>query len=328
MKTIGWLGNSLKILLGHAIIWSVYYTWRIIEKILGKTFGGVTKSHYYIMRIFRCLFSSFPVTIKYRNPVNRDFNIKLKVDLCQNNQQWYFRLKGNYEREYIKMIASCMEKAETFLDIGSNIGVFAITIAQAFPTKKIIAVEPLKENFKSLNRNMALNSIYNVEAHNAVVSNSKSGKIKFHPNPIHDGGGSTIKRSFYRTGDVYVDVAQYQVTNSSFVPEIEIKSIKIDDITKSRSVVKIDVEGAEVSVLESGRSVFSRGLVDLIIIEVLDETIDRVVHILNGHGFDCFTQGMIEPIKAGTRLRRYIGNIICLRREALEYNLMKEQYLN
>ena len=103
------VGNSLKILLGHATIWSVYYTWRITEKILGKTFGGVTKSHYYIMRIFRFLFGSFLVSIKYRNPVNSDFNIKLLVDLCQNNQQWYFRLKGNYEREYIKMIASCME---------------------------------------------------------------------------------------------------------------------------------------------------------------------------------------------------------------------------
>jgi FkbM family methyltransferase len=320
--------NSLKILLGYTVIWLVYYTWRIIEKILGRTFGAGTNSHYYIMRIFRSLSSSFPVIIKYPNPVNSDFNIKLLVDLCQNNQQWYFRLKGNYEREYIKMIASCMEKAEIFLDIGSNIGVFAITIAQAFPTKKIIAIEPLKENFKSLNRNMALNSIYNVETHNAVVSNSKSGKIKFYPNPIHDGGGSTIKRSFYRTGDVYVDVDQYQVTNSSFVPEIEIKSIKIDDVIKSKSVVKIDVEGAEVSVLESGRSVFNRGLVDLIIIEVLDETIDQVTHFLNGYGFNCFAQGMTTPIKIGTRLSRYIGNIICLRRVSPDYRFMKELYFN
>jgi FkbM family methyltransferase len=175
---------------------------------------------------------------------------------------------------------------------------------------------------------MALNSIYNVETHNAVVSNSKSGKIKFYPNPIHDGGGSTIKRSFYRTGDVYVDVDQYQVTNSSFVPEIEIKSIKIDDVIKSKSVVKIDVEGAEVSVLESGRSVFNRGLVDLIIIEVLDETIDRVISLLDGHGFDCFTRDVATPIKAGTRLSRYIGNIICLRRVSPDYRFMKELYFN
>lgn len=306
--------NSLKILLGHTVIWLVYYTWRIIEKILGRTFGAGTNSHYYIMRIFRSLSGSFPVTIKYPNPVNSDFNIKLLVDLCQNNQQWYFRLKGNYEREYIKMIASCMEKAEIFLDIGSNIGVFAITIAQAFPTKKIIAIEPLKENFKSLNRNMALNSIYNVEVHNAVVSDSESGNVKFYPNPIHDGGGSTIKRPFYRTGDVYIDAVQYQETNTTFLPEIEVCSIKVDDIIKSKSVVKIDVEGAEVSVLRSGNNVFREGLVDLIIIEVLDETIDRVISLLDGHGFDCFTRDVATPIKAGKRLSRYIGNIICLRR--------------
>ncbi len=320
------VGNSLKILLGHTIIWSVYYTWRIIEKILGKTFGAGTKSHYYIMRIFRFLSGSFLVTIKYPNPINTDFNVKLRVDLCQNNQQWYFRLKSNYELECMKMIAKGMENAEIFVDIGSNVGVFAITIAQVFPTRKIIAVEPLKENFISLSRNMALNSIYNIETHNAVVSNSERERVIFYPNPIHDGGGSTIKRSFYRTGDVYVDASQYQENNASFSPEIEINSIKVDDVIISKSVVKIDVEGAEVSVLESGVNAFRQGLVDLIIIEVLDETIDQAIHFLDGHGFDCFTQGIISPITVGTRLSRYIGNIICLRRESLKYRFMKELY--
>jgi methyltransferase, FkbM family len=326
MKTIGWLGNFLKILLGHSVIWFVYYAWRIIEKIMGRTFGAVTKSHYYIMMTFRFMFKSLLVTIKYRNPVNPDCNIKLRVDLCQNNQQWYFRLKGKYELECMELIASGMASAEMFADIGANIGVFTVTIAQAFPTKEIIAVEPLKENFMSLNRNIALNSICNVEKHNAVVSNSRNEKIKFYPNPIHDGGGSAIKRAFYRTGDVYLDASQYQENNASFSPEIEIDSIKIDDIVNSKCVVKIDVEGAEVLVLESGRSAFSQGLVDLIVVEVLDDTIDRVIQILDEFGFDCFTQGVTEPIKTGARLSRYIGNIICLRRESSDYNFMKEQY--
>ncbi len=218
--------NSLKILFGQLVICLVYYAWRIIEKISGKTFGGVTKSHYYIMRIFRFLSRSFLVTIKYRNPINIDFNIKLRVDLCQNNQQWYFRLKDRYELECMELIARGMESADIFADIGANIGVFAITIAQLFPEKKIIAVEPLKENFTSLSNNLVLNSISNAVCHNAVVSNSDRGKVRFYPNPIHDGGGSTIKRSFYRTGDVLVDADQYQVNNTSFVQEVEIDQHK------------------------------------------------------------------------------------------------------
>ncbi len=92
--------------------------------------------------------------------------------------------------------------------------------------------------------------------------------------------------------------------------------------------IKIDVEGAEVSVLESGSNVFRQGFVDLVIIEVLDETIDRVVHIFDEYGFDCFSHGLTAPIKTGTRLSRYIGNIICLRRESVDYNFMKKQYFN
>jgi hypothetical protein len=95
----------------------------------------------------------------------------------------------------------------------------------------------------------------------------------------------------------------------------KISLLHYDDIISSKCVVKIDVEGAEVSALESGRSVFSQGLADLIIVEILDE-----------YGFDCFTQGVTESIKTGVRLSRYIGNIIYLRRESLDYNFMKEQY--
>lgn len=169
--------NSLRILFGNAIIWTVYYSWRIVEKLLDKTLGAGTKSHYYIMMIFRFLFKSFLVNIKYENPIDSGCNIELRVDLCQNNQQWYFRLKGRYELDCMKLIAGGMENAEVFADIGANVGVFAITIAQAFPAKRIIAVEPLRENLESLNGNIALNAICNVEALNAVISNTESGMI-------------------------------------------------------------------------------------------------------------------------------------------------------
>lgn len=276
------------------------------------------------MKLFRLLSKSFYVDIKYQNPLHSSFNVKLQIDLCQNNQQWYFRLKNKYERECIQMISKGMRNADVFVDIGSNIGIYAITIAQVFPTKKVIAVEPLKENIMSLERNILLNSINNVEVYNAVVLNSKSKKAAFYPNPINDGGGSTIKGSFFRTGDVLVNSEQYQKDNVSFLPEIEIDSIRIDDIINSKSVIKIDVEGAEVSVLESGSNVFEHGLVDMMIIEVLDDTIDKAISILDNYGFDCFTQNMDVPIKAGTRLSWYVGNIICLRRKSREYKLLRE----
>ena len=63
-------------------------------------------------------------------------DVKLQVDLYQNNQQWYFRLKGNYELELVKMIVREMMNADTFVDIGSKIGVYVKTIAQKLPDEK------------------------------------------------------------------------------------------------------------------------------------------------------------------------------------------------
>lgn len=318
--------NSIKKSLGYLIIALVYYSWRIVEKVFRKSLGSSKKSHYYIMCIFRLFFKSYQVVIKYQNPIRPDLKIKLQVDLCQNSQQWYFRLKGKYEIEWIKIIANSMHYVDNFVDIGSNLGIYAITIAQAFPTKKIIAIEPLKENFTSLRDNTMLNSISNIKLLNTAVSSCENEKIKFYPNPIHDGGGSTIKESFYRTGDIFVNAEQYQKRNTTFLSEIEISNIKIDDIIRSKSVIKIDVEGAEVSVLESGRNIFREGLVSIMVIEVLDETIDKVITLLDDYGFDCFTQDMTIPIKVGTRLSSYVGNIMCLRRESFEHRFLKEKY--
>lgn len=40
------------------------------------------------------------------------------------------------------------------------------------------------------------------------------------------------------------------------------------------------MEGAEVSVLESGKTCSKKGLVDMVVVEVLDETIDAVIQFL------------------------------------------------
>ena len=58
------------------------------------------KEHYFIMNMFRRLAHSFPVAISYPNPIaTGEKTITLSLDLCENNQQWYVRLKGSYELE-------------------------------------------------------------------------------------------------------------------------------------------------------------------------------------------------------------------------------------
>ena len=317
--------NYIKIIFGHMIIGLIHYPWRIFEQILGKSLNAATKAHYYIMMVFRALYRSYPVIVKYPSPVLEGSDITLKVNLCQNNQQWFFRLKGKYEREWIQIMAEGMKDAEAFLDIGSNIGIYAMTIAQAFPDKKVTAIEPLKDNFNLLNDNILLNKLLNVKTHNAVVTNSSEASIPFYPNPIHDGGGSTIQTDTYRTGDVLIDAGRYKEQNSAFEPEVTIANLRVDDLVQSRSVLKVDVEGAEVSVLESARNSLSNGLVDLVIVEVLDETIDGVISLLNELQFECFAEDSSAPLQVGDQLHHFVGNILGLRRGSSQYDTLRNR---
>lgn len=286
--------------------------------------GASSKSHYYIMLFFRFLFRTFPVIIAFRNGLTKaPQTIKLGVDLCQNNQQWFFRLRSKYEIEWIALVAQGMKSADSFIDIGSNIGLYAVTIAQAFPDKSIVAVEPLNENFLSLNDNIKLNALSNVKAFKAAVSNQEGEKTFFYPNPIHDGGGSLIKSPIYRTGDIAIDAERFQKQNPLFCKETEILNIKLDEIINSRSVIKIDVEGAEVSVLESGKKSFEKGLIDIVVIEVLDETVDAVIAFFDDVGFDCFALNSSHPLKPSDRLNWYVGNIYCLRRRTTLYGSLR-----
>jgi FkbM family methyltransferase len=316
--------NFLKICFGKTVIGLIYYPWRAIEKLFRRSLGATSKSHYYIMLFFRFFFKTFPVIISFGNGlIKTPQTVKLRVDLCQNNQQWFFRLRGKYEIEWITLVAKGMESADSFIDIGSNIGLYAITISQAFPSKRVIAVEPLNENFLSLNENIKLNSLSNIKAIRAAVSNQEGGKTYFYPNPIHDGGGSVIKSPVYRTGDISIDAERFQKKNPKFCKEAEIKNIKLDEMIESHSVIKIDVEGAEVSVLESGKKSFQKGLIDMVVIEVLDETVDAVITLFDDLGFDCFALDYSHPLKVSDRLKWFVGNIYCLRRGSQLYGSLK-----
>lgn len=49
--------------------------------------------------------------------------------------------------------------------------------------------------------------------------------------------------------------------------------MSLDNVITRNSVLKMDVEGAELDVIRSGYDSFRKGLVDLVIIEVTEETV-------------------------------------------------------
>ena len=163
------LSNSLRVLFAQLLIATIDYGWRASEKVLRRRFP--VKEHYLIMKTFRSLSRQYPVTIAYHNPVaNGSQALTFQLDLCENSQEWYFRQKERYERDWLKVIGLGMNCADSFIDVGAHIGVYALPIAQAFPGKRVVAIEPLPSNYSRLEDNVRANHLTNIELHEAAIT--------------------------------------------------------------------------------------------------------------------------------------------------------------
>jgi hypothetical protein len=68
---------------------------------------------------------------------------------------------GTFEPDETRFLESSLAKADTFVDIGANIGYFSC-LARSLG-KRVVAVEPLAENLDYLFRNLLLNGFDDVE---------------------------------------------------------------------------------------------------------------------------------------------------------------------
>jgi len=164
-----------------------------------------------------------------------------------------------YEPETFKFIMHQVKNSKTFVDVGANIGGYAIRAAKYC---KVYAIESLPRNYKILKINEKLNNV-KINSFNIAAGN-KNGKVKLYYK-IGDRGGPSIKREF-----------------NEFI-EVEMKPL--DEIINEESIdlIKIDVEGVEDLVLEGARNLLNR--TKMIIIEKNKESFPNVYKILKEEGF-------------------------------------------
>jgi FkbM family methyltransferase len=164
-----------------------------------------------------------------------------------------------YELETFKFVMKQIKNCKVFVDVGANIGGYAIRAAKYC---KVYAIEPLPRNYKILKINEKLNNV-KINSFNIAAGN-KNGKVKLYYK-IGDWGGPSIKREL-----------------NEFI-EVEMKPL--DEIINEESIdlIKIDVEGAEDLVLEGARNCLRR--TKMVIIEKNKESFPNAYKILKEEGF-------------------------------------------
>jgi len=226
------------------------------------------------------ILDSFPRTI--RRIINPELDRKLQsfLDvLCRNivvkvedvkysvpDSHGLYILSPEYERGVWKYLKP--KKGEVFVDIGAHAGKYALQVAKIVGNQGlVIAVEPSPENYQAL-----LTGIYSNELENILPLNiaawKEDCKLKLFIGDV--SGHHSIKKDM---GFGYVEVEARAMDN--VIEEVGINHV---------DWIKIDVEGAEVEVLEGLRNTL-RKYAPKVIVEVLKENQKVIREFMEAHGY-------------------------------------------
>jgi FkbM family methyltransferase len=176
-----------------------------------------------------------------------------------------------------------------FFDVGANVGLYTWEVRMICPNRNILAFEPDPENIKLLEKTLAKANLQNLEICQSALSN-KAGEASFFQDTLTSATGCV-------GGNDKPWIEQYLNGASN---EIRVKTETIDSVAKADktpSLIKIDVEGHEVEVLQGGRNTLNEAK-PLLIIESFppkQSTILSLLHELGYRSMDADRHTSINP---------------------------------
>jgi FkbM family methyltransferase len=127
---------------------------------------------------------------------------------------------------------STTKKSPVIIDCGANIGLSILYFKKKYPNSKIIAFEPNPNVFTILRANLEQNHIQGVELYNYCLSDSE-GEIEFY---INENFGTMEGSVFEERGGS---------------KKLKVKAVRLSSYIKEEvDLVKMDIEGAEIKVLD------------------------------------------------------------------------------
>jgi FkbM family methyltransferase len=198
--------------------------------------------------------------------------------------QQYIYYFGIWEPNLTHWMAERLTPGDTFIDVGANVGYYSLLASKLVGTYgTVVAIEASPEIFKTLQRNLALNYTENVRPVNMAV---------YHSNAVL----KVFRGSEYEVGQT--TILEDEAVERGFEVECEVDAAPLSAILRREEMqnarlIKIDVEGAEWSVVHGMRPLLDSSRSDLeIIIEIKPECLarrgkqpDDLLNILSDAGF-------------------------------------------
>jgi len=255
---------------------------KVIKALLRKAglIGPIRKIYYSFRNIRYLLHFAFKESYMLRW---KDQQVKFSIrdPFSSNFFATYFQDDKLYESQLLQSIDHVLTDDSIFVDVGANIGYFTCLIAKSKSRTQVVSFEMGQQNTLILEKNVVLNNLRNVRIERYAVSD-KTGVEHCVKSEV---GAAALQ---VLTDKNSVGIEQEDIDT--------IRAISLDDYfiqnrNNSKKVFKIDVEGAEVKVL-NGMKILLRDA-PILFIEVhskllgnYNHQVDDLIRILKENSYE------------------------------------------
>lgn len=211
--------------------------------------------------------------------ITMEAGFRLNLDL-QDEVQHKMYFFGEYDERYeARMLRRLLAPHEVFYDVGANIGYFTLLAATALQhTGQVAAFEPGQESFASLRGNLALNPYGNILVYKVAVTDREGEATLF-----SSRGGANGCASLYAGGP--------EPKNREVCRTVALDGFAAASGLPAPDFIKIDVEGAELSVLKGAGNLLAHHQ-PLLLLEMKEATLTaagtnkrEIQEFLTGFGY-------------------------------------------
>ena len=200
--------------------------------------------------------------------------------LYLNLKEWQQRrlfFYGEIEPETTAFLRRTLKPGDAFFDVGANAGYFAFLAADL--GARSYAFEPAPRPYELLARSASEDDRVEAEA---IACGDREGELLLYisPDPHNSGMSSLVKPELGRA--------------------ITVKVTRLDAMRVMPAVVKIDVEGAELSVVRGAQRLLNDHR-PIVVVETSDSVVDELVSLMAAHGYSAHSlraDGSLAPFLA------------------------------
>lgn len=193
---------------------------------------------------------------------------------CHSAHQFWMPM-GVYEKETAQWLSENINENDIFFDIGANAGYFTLLGSRHVGDGgKVISFDPIETNVETIKKHLDNNSTTNVVIEQAAVSD-------------YVGGADFVVERNNANSHLQDIEISHAVSNSKGVVSVSVTTIdeycRRNDIEPS--IIKVDVEGAELHVLSGAKDILGRHHAKWIISTHSDTLFQRCSEIMRYEGY-------------------------------------------